>query len=571
MNLLGREGFPPKLETLPQPGKEKHPLIPLIDLPPRQYIDTIARVASLRVREIQDELGAKHVFSGALEDSTFSIPFVCHKTSLPFEKNLVLRISSAYVHEFEDKSLLLVLTEYSKAEPRYSEDITEYVWLPKIGQIRRPIWYIILQGTISNVFGSSGLVKRCNRCRSIVYEKCPNGCEEGWNWDLRVSACLYDGSGAIKMLLGRYLTSKILGRNLSEVFYLANAQNIQSTEGFNVLSFDMKLPETINVLEALVEEPSRYRQHNHCIISAGGSRIYLSKDEKMDNEAVRTSERTLSAANSEDFWIIRRFVEKTLEIRIRQITGRKQIHGIHLLEDPISLYRCEQAKLYLGFSAVVNIKNSGATIEASPQALVRESIWDYIRWRRKRGASAKAIERTLLKHRSNVVLAPYGHLGHIEELMFKKAGNERVSELDSRDFSQFWKETYDFDVAPEETPLLRVKLVKNDVTFTYPPSCVYFDENVIFLTAGTQNYIEMKRAPLKSRVQAIITEALQALKIGEDRLEFLGEGNQRVDAQKLLLYDIQNRLLGRTVKARGSITQFKDQLYFFPQQVMMVT
>jgi len=96
----------PNLETLPQPGKEKRPPIPLAELPPGQYIDTTARVASLRVRAVQDKLGPKLVFSGTLEDSTFAVPFVCHKTSLPFEKNLVLRISSAYVHEFDDKSLL---------------------------------------------------------------------------------------------------------------------------------------------------------------------------------------------------------------------------------------------------------------------------------------------------------------------------------------------------------------------------------------------------------------------------------------------------------------------------------
>jgi hypothetical protein len=59
----------------------------LTELPPEHYVDTIARVASLRAREIQDEVGPKFIFSGIIEDDTFSTPFVCHKTSLPLEKN----------------------------------------------------------------------------------------------------------------------------------------------------------------------------------------------------------------------------------------------------------------------------------------------------------------------------------------------------------------------------------------------------------------------------------------------------------------------------------------------------
>lgn len=95
-SLLRVDRSLPKLETLPQLDKEKRPLVPLDELPPGQYVDTIARVASLRVRDVQDELEPKPVFSGILEDSTLVIPFVCHKTSL--RENLVLRIGSAYVH-----------------------------------------------------------------------------------------------------------------------------------------------------------------------------------------------------------------------------------------------------------------------------------------------------------------------------------------------------------------------------------------------------------------------------------------------------------------------------------------
>ena len=65
--------------------------------------------------------------------------------------------------------------------------------------------------------------------------------------------------------------------------------------------------------------------------------------------------RQLHTSEIEDKKIIRRLIEKALEISIKKITGNKMMHGIFLLEDPIPLYRCEKARLYIGFSARVNL------------------------------------------------------------------------------------------------------------------------------------------------------------------------------------------------------------------------
>jgi hypothetical protein len=83
--------------------------------------------------------------------------------------------------------------------------------------------------------------------------------------------------------------------------------------------------------------------------------------------------------------------------------------GIYLLEEPVPLYGCEQAKLYLGFSVQVTIKEEKekeaeenknvAVIEATPQSYVRESVLDYIRLRRGRGASANSLISNLTKYR----------------------------------------------------------------------------------------------------------------------------------------------------------------------------
>ena len=114
------------------------------------------------------------------------------------------------------------------------------------------------------------------------------------------------------------------------------------------------------------------------------------------------------------------------------------MHGIFLLEDPIPLYRCEKARLYIGFSARVNLKeNSDTVIEFTPQAYVRESILDYVNLRRERGASANAIVRNLMTYRNRVIVAPFGSYGSIAEVIMRKAGSQRVSETDTRNLVEF--------------------------------------------------------------------------------------------------------------------------------------
>src|ERR1051325_11423082 len=107
------------------------------------------------------------------------------------------------------------------------EDYRDFIWSPKIESIRRPVRSVTLQAVITTIHGNSGLIKRCNKCKSIISDFCPNKClqQEGWGWDLRVSSRLYDGSGSIKMVLTKDMASKVLHRNLSELVLLASQGN----------------------------------------------------------------------------------------------------------------------------------------------------------------------------------------------------------------------------------------------------------------------------------------------------------------------------------------------------------
>ncbi len=168
------------------------------------------------------------------------------------------------------------------------------------------------------------------------------------------------------------------------------------------------------------------------------------------------------------------------------------MQGIYLLEEPISLYRCERAKLYLGFSVRLNIKEkekeqqdnaatvttTAAVIETTPQAYVRESVLDYIKMRRERGASANAIIRNLLTYRNKVVVAPSGNYGSIVDVIIRKAETQLVSDTDKRNLVEFWKQIYDIDISADEIPLLKVKMMNSENIFTYPPKYVLFWERI---------------------------------------------------------------------------------------------
>src|SRR6266516_458210 len=296
-------------------------------------------------------------------------------------------------------------------------------------------------------------------------------------WDLRVSSRLYDGSGSIKMILTKDIASRILQKNLSELILLATQANRTipcNGNQFQTSVCSIKIPDSIEIIEAVTEDPSSsHRKNGKLIVTHGRNLVFLPSNEEHNFTEFTT--RQLQASNIEDKKIIRRLIEKALEISIKKITGKKLLHGIFLLEDPIPLYRCEKARLYLGFSDSVNLNDSGeAVIEFTPQAFVRESILDYVNLRRERGASATAIVRNLMTYRNRVIVAPFGSYCSITEVIMRKAGSQRVSEADTRNLLEFWKQIYDIDISPDEIPLLRIKMVNSENIFTYPPSMCFF-------------------------------------------------------------------------------------------------
>jgi 3-methyladenine DNA glycosylase AlkC len=572
----------PSPQSIPRPPStyEPKPQVALADLTAKSYVKTVGRAVYLKTTERQDELGSKVIFSGILEDATFKMPFVSHKLNIPWQRDTVYKFDNAYVHEFPDRSFLLVITEFTDWQLKIVDGYLEYqqfVWKPKIATIKRPIQNISLVGTITTVHNNSGLVKRCNGCKSLLYDDCcPNKCDQGWGWDLRVSSRLYDGSGSIKMVMTKDVASRILQRNLSELILLAtqtklSPDNNSNTTFLSSSIYRIKVPESVEVLEAVTESPSSYRKSDKMIVSDGRNLVFIAPNEQ--HYFIEFNNRTLNPVEVEDKKIIRRLIEKAVDINIRKQTGKGMLQGIYLLEDPLKLYRCEKASLYLGFSLNVYIKQKQegdsiiANVEATPQAYVRESALDYIRMRRENGATANGLIRHLVNARNKVIVAPSGNYGSIIDVITRKASNQTISETDNRNLVQFWHDVYDIDISPDEMPLLKVKMMNSEQSFTYPASMVFFGNESLVISAGLQKFIDDKKANLKFKMDRVVEKALNGLCIGEAKLEFEGNKEESNNIQTVLLQEIKEKLYGKEVKTSGSIIFVHDELWFFPNQL----
>ena len=585
----------PDPRTLPTPPALREPIpeVTLAELEPGKYMSTIARIAYLRTAERHDALGQKVVFTGVLEDSLSKVSFVSHKISSPLIRDSVYKIHSAYVHEFPDRSLLLVITEFTKLDPKNVEDISEYTWKPKIGTINRPVRNIYLDGTVSTIYSTSGLIKRCNKCRYLIlYDstKCANECNMGYAWDLRISSKLYDGSGSIKMVLTKDLAAKVLQRNLSSLILNAslnqNSQQEQTQPNNNSIStLTVEVPSSFDVVEAVLPEdvsPSLYTRSNKLIVSDGRNLVYFPiNDSDLKAKFAELNARRLDANGAEsmeDTKIIRRLIERTISMSIQNTTENRMRHGIHMLEDPIALYRCERAKLYLGFSADIRVNTQQPyrhkhqlTIELSPHAYVRESVLDYIRMRREAGATANAVIRMLLNYRNRVIVAPTGYYGSVVDVISRKASQQIVSELGNRNLVEFWKQVYDIDISPDEIPLLKIKMLNSENVFTYPSSTCYFGQESLYIPASVQKFIEYKQSRLVPRMYEVVKKAIKDLKIGDDveikPISDIYRATDRENIQRQILEDTRQKLYGRNVHARGSIMYVHDELWFFPNQI----
>jgi len=541
----------------------------LSDLSSKTYSTVKARVVIIKAKEKDDALGRRRYLFGICEDQTFRSPFICYKPYPYFFRDGVFEFRGCYVHEFDDKSLLLIATERSTIDYLVNEDPTKYVWNPQIGDIRRPMGTcrVTLQGILSQISSSSGLVQRCEECGRVAFEsKCPNGHSGKLFWAVRVAGRLSDKTGSISIVFPQHTACRMLGRTVGEILQLADGPANYPSDHLPE-SFALQLPTEIEVGEAYAEEPDEYRSANSpVVVDLNDSRITYPKNLKPAGVFGQETKKLLPA-KKEDQRDLLRLVEKLLEIRICGISQLPKVNGIFLVEGPTELYAAEKAKLYVGFRLKLNLQEDGQlTVSALPSAEAYESVFDYVAWRRQRGASPNAIKNTILNYRKTVAFAPNGELACIVNLAFKKAKDFTVPAYELA-LPEFWKKIHDDDVDPNETPLVVAKSYRFDLELTFPPSCVFFDKQSLRLSFGTQCFMDKKRRAARLRTREILSESLTDFAIGDCKLPLTGQGDCDPDARQLLLQDIRDKLLGKTVKATGSVIQADKTLFFIPQMV----
>jgi hypothetical protein len=379
----------------------------------------------------------------------------------------------------------------------------------------------------------------------------------------------------------------VLQKNLGQLILHASLSQSQEYESLptnnSVSVVNLQVPSSFDTMEAVLPESvssSFYTRSDKLIVSDRNLVYFPTNDDELRSKFAELNVRRLDATGTEateDIKIIRRLTERAISMNIQNITERRMRHGIYLLDDPISLYRCERARLYLGFSADIRIdthkqhhQQQQLVIELNPHAYVRESVLDYIKLRRERGASANAVIRMLLNYRSKVIVAPTGHFGSIVEVVSKKASNQLVSEHDNRNLVEFWKQVYGIDISPDEIPLLRIKMLNSENTFTYPAGMCYYGADSLYIPASVQKFIDYKESRLIPRMYDVVKRAVKDLKIGDIEIRQITEirrANDRDSLQRQILEDTKQKLYGRNVHTKGSIMFVHDELWFFPNQV----
>lgn len=311
----------------------------LSQLVPRTYSTVKARIVIIKCKEKEDQLGKRQYVFGICEDSTFRIPFICYKPYQYFIRDAILAFRDCYVHEFNEKSLLLVVNEHATADYLPNEDPAKYVWHPMIGDIKRAMGScrVTLQGTLSQISSSSGQVERCEECGRVAFEgKCPNGHEDRLFPAVRIAGRLSDTTGSINVIFPQHLACKLIGRTIGEILRLTGDSYSGPSE-FTPESFVLEIPDQIEVGEAYAEDPDEYRSaRSPVVVDLNDSRIIYPNNLE-PQEIFGAEARKLDLSKPEDTRDFIRLAGKLLEARIRASTQLPKMNGLLLTEKPTSL------------------------------------------------------------------------------------------------------------------------------------------------------------------------------------------------------------------------------------------
>ena len=191
---------------------------PSSPLPVTNIRDLSVGFASLHVKFVEEweSRSERMLQTGLRGDETGRIKFVLWKddTKEKLEPGRVYHITNAKVDEYNGRlSVVLNSAVYEADDP--AADIAVGTVLDSYA------------GTIVQISGGSGLVKRCpvEGCNRVLSRQnfCPiHEIQNNYNYDLRIKAVLDDGQKAYNVLMGREVTEALTGMTMDQAIDLAS-------------------------------------------------------------------------------------------------------------------------------------------------------------------------------------------------------------------------------------------------------------------------------------------------------------------------------------------------------------
>ena len=188
------------------------------DLPVTSVRDLHVGYVTVQVKFVEEweSRSERMLQTGLLGDETGRIKFVLWKddTKEKLEPGRVYHITNAKVDEYNGRlSVVLNSAVYEADDP--TADIAVGTVLDSYA------------GTIVQISGGSGLVKRCpvEGCNRVLSRQnfCPiHEIQNNYNYDLRIKAVLDDGQKAYNVLMGREVTEALTGMTMDQAIDLAS-------------------------------------------------------------------------------------------------------------------------------------------------------------------------------------------------------------------------------------------------------------------------------------------------------------------------------------------------------------
>ncbi|MDR3283359.1 MAG: single-stranded DNA-binding protein [Candidatus Methanoplasma sp.] len=190
-------------------------------------VNVTGRILSVETRSITVKGETKEVHSGLIADDTGKIQFSAWN-DYNLKKDESVCIKNAYIRSWKGIPQLNLgdRCEVSRVDDSFGEIDAAASSKKTVSEIMSAGGGldVSITGTVVDMRGGSGLIKRCPQCnRSVLNDECATHGSVTPVFDLRMKLTLDDGTGAISAIVNRPDTERLIGVTLAAAEGLAKA------------------------------------------------------------------------------------------------------------------------------------------------------------------------------------------------------------------------------------------------------------------------------------------------------------------------------------------------------------